>query len=64
MTVRNKLIEVALPLDVINKEPAREKSICHGHLSMLHLWWARRPVAWCTTCAGSSPASQTSMLPA
>lgn len=40
-----KLIEVALPLDVINKASAREKSIRHGHPSTLHLWWARRPLA-------------------
>lgn len=40
-----KLIEVALPLDVINIACAREKSIRHGHPSSLHLWWARRPLA-------------------
>ena len=40
-----KLIEVALPLDVINVAAAREKSIRHGHPSTLHLWWARRPLA-------------------
>ena len=40
-----KLIEVSLPLDDINKEAAREKSIRHGHPSTLHLWWARRPLA-------------------
>ena len=40
-----KLIEVALPLDDINAEAAREKSIRHGHPSTLHLWWARRPLA-------------------
>ena len=40
-----KLIEVALPLDAINKASAREKSIRHGHPSTLHLWWARRPLA-------------------
>src|SRR5688572_20350992 len=40
-----KLIEVALPLDEINKAAAREKSIRHGHPSTLHLWWARRPLA-------------------
>src|SRR6476469_1938101 len=42
-----KLIEVALPLDDINREAAREKSIRHGHPSTLHLWWARRPLAAC-----------------
>ena len=39
-----KLIEVALPLEKINTESAREKSIRHGHPSSLHLWWARRPL--------------------
>jgi putative DNA methylase len=45
--VRRKLIEVALPLEGINRESAREKSIRHGHPSTLHLWWARRPLAAC-----------------
>ncbi len=45
MTQRKKLIEVALPLEAINKASAREKSIRHGHPSTLHLWWARRPLA-------------------
>ncbi|WP_199916439.1 DUF1156 domain-containing protein [Miniimonas sp. S16] len=40
-----KLIEVSLPLEEINRESAREKSIRHGHPSTLHLWWARRPLA-------------------
>lgn len=44
---KKKLIEVALPLEEINKESAREKSIRHGHPSTLHLWWARRPLAAC-----------------
>ena len=44
---KKKLIEVALPLDEINAESAREKSIRHGHPSTLHLWWARRPLAAC-----------------
>ena len=45
MTNRKKLIEVALPLDAINRASAREKSIRQGHPSTLHLWWARRPLA-------------------
>ena len=44
---RRKIIEVDLPLDAINAESAREKSIRHGHPSTLHLWWARRPLAAC-----------------
>ncbi len=45
MITKKKLIEVALPLEAINKASAREKSIRHGHPSTLHLWWARRPLA-------------------
>lgn len=45
MEYKKKLIEVALPLEKINAESAREKSIRHGHPSTLHLWWARRPLA-------------------
>lgn len=44
-SLKRKLIEVALPLEGINRESAREKSIRHGHPSTLHLWWARRPLA-------------------
>ncbi len=47
MSVRKKLIEVALPLESINVASAKEKSIRHGHPSTLHLWWARRPLAAC-----------------
>ncbi len=42
---KKRLIEVALPLEAINKASVREKSIRHGHPSTLHLWWARRPLA-------------------
>lgn len=45
MPTIKKLIEVALPLEAINAESAREKSIRHGHPNTLHLWWARRPLA-------------------
>lgn len=44
---RKKLIEVALPLQAINLESAREKSIRHGHPSTLHLWWSRKPLSTC-----------------
>jgi putative DNA methylase len=44
---KKKLIEVGLPLDAVNKEALREKSIRRGHPSTLHLWWARRPLAAC-----------------
>ena len=40
-----KLIETSIPLDEINAQAVREKSIRKGHPSTLHLWWARRPLA-------------------
>ena len=46
-TIKRKLIEVSLPLEAINRESIREKSIRQGHPSTLHLWWARRPLAAC-----------------
>lgn len=42
-----KLIEVALPLEAINRESARERSVRRGHPSKLHLWWSRKPLAIC-----------------
>jgi len=47
MTYQKKLIEVALPLEAINRDSARDKSIRHGHPRTFHLWWARRPLAAC-----------------
>ncbi|WP_369414932.1 DUF1156 domain-containing protein [Corynebacterium kalidii] len=42
---RRKLIEVSIPLEKINEQSAREKSIRHGHPSTLHLWWSRKPTS-------------------
>lgn len=42
-----KLIEVAMPVKEISAESVRDKSIRHGHISTLHLWWARRPLPVC-----------------
>ncbi|HEY8286835.1 MAG TPA: DUF1156 domain-containing protein [Chloroflexota bacterium] len=52
MSYRKKLIEVALPLEAINRESAREKSIRHGHPSTRHIWWVRHPLAACRTSSG------------
>src|SRR3979411_2580968 len=40
-----RLIEVDLPIRRISAHARREKSIRHGHISTLHIWWARRPLA-------------------
>ena len=42
-----RLIEVDLPIKRISAHARREKSIRQGHISTLHLWWARRPLAAC-----------------
>lgn len=39
-----RLIEVAMPVKEVSAESVRDKSIRHGHISTLHLWWARRPL--------------------
>jgi putative DNA methylase len=61
--MKKKLIEVSLPLEAINREAAREKSIRHGHPSTLHLWWARRPLAACRAVLFASLVDDPSSLP-
>jgi len=53
-----RLIEVDLPIKRISAHARREKSIRHGHISTLHIWWARRPLAACRAviCAALWPA--------
>jgi putative DNA methylase len=41
---RRFLIETLLPLRELSAEARREKAIRHGHISTLHVWWARRPL--------------------
>ena len=52
-----RLIEVDLPIKRISKHARREKSIRYGHISTLHIWWARRPLAACraVVCASLWP---------
>jgi adenine-specific DNA methylase len=45
MTTDKRLIEESFPVKEVSAESAREKSIRHGHISTLHIWWARRPLA-------------------
>lgn len=53
----HRLIEVDLPIRRVSEQARREKSIRRGHISTLHLWWARRPLAACRAvlCAGLWP---------
>src|SRR5215471_1709385 len=52
-----RLIEVDLPIKRISAHARREKAIHHGHISTLHIWWARRPLAACRAviCAALWP---------
>jgi len=47
MNEDRRLIEDYLPIKAISKEASREKSVRKGHISTLHLWWARRPLVAC-----------------
>ncbi|MFN3527421.1 MAG: DUF1156 domain-containing protein, partial [Paracoccus sp. (in: a-proteobacteria)] len=38
-------IEESFPIKEVSQEAAKEKNIRHGHISTLHIWWARRPLA-------------------
>ena len=57
ITYPKRLIEVDLPIKRISAHARREKSIRHGHISTLHIWWARRPLAACRAviCAALWP---------
>jgi len=57
MKYPKRLIEVDLPIKRISSHARREKSIRHGHISTLHIWWARRPLAACRAviCASLWP---------
>ena len=43
--MRKAFIEVDFPLKEVSEESVKEKTIRHGHISTLHIWWARRPLA-------------------
>ena len=40
-----RFIEESFPVKEVSAISAREKNIRHGHISTLHIWWARRPLA-------------------
>ncbi len=45
MVSNRRFIEESFPVKEVSVESAKEKSIRHGHISTLHIWWARRPLA-------------------
>lgn len=60
---RKKLIEVALPLEAINRESARENYIYRGNPSAIHKWWAQRPLAACRAVLFASLVDDPSSTP-
>ncbi len=57
MDYPKRLIEVDLPIKRISAHATQEKKTRHGHISTLHIWWARRPLAACRAviCAALWP---------
>jgi adenine-specific DNA methylase len=47
MTDQPRLIEYALPLKQASLDSVHEKKVRHGHISTLHIWSTRRPLAAC-----------------
>ena len=47
MTDHPRLIEYAFPLKQASLDSVHEKNVRHGHISTLHIWPARRPLAAC-----------------
>ena len=65
VTYPKRLIEVDLPIKRISAHARREKSIRHGHICTLHVWWARRPLAACRAvlCAALWPDPADALCP-
>jgi putative DNA methylase len=53
-----RFIEESFPIKEVSIESTKEKNIRHGHISTLHIWWARRPLA------GSRATSYAALIPA
>lgn len=49
--MEKKLIETAFPIKEVSEQSRREKYIRSGHISTLHIWWARRPLSASRTTA-------------
>ncbi|NIM12874.1 MAG: DUF1156 domain-containing protein, partial [Candidatus Aminicenantes bacterium] len=61
MAKDKRLIEETFPVKEVSIESAKEKNVRHGHISTLHIWWARRPLASsrATNYAALIPAPET-----
>jgi len=63
MKEEKSFIEVTFPIKEVSEGSAREKNIRHGHISTLHIWWTRKPLASsrATTYAALIPYPSTEM---
>ena len=52
--IKRAFIEEVFPVKEVSEESAKEKNIRHGHISTLHIWWARRPLASSRTTSYAS----------
>lgn len=61
MSLDRRFIEESFPVKEVSVHSAKEKNIRHGHISTLHIWWARRPLAAsrATSYAALIPAPKT-----
>ncbi len=64
MSDDRRLIEDYLPIEAISREASREKSVRKGHISTLHLWWARRPLVACRAAVYGALAPASQFVPA
>ena len=58
-----RLIEDYLPIEAISAEASREKGVRKGHISTLHLWWARRPLVACRAAVYSALVGASQFVP-
>ncbi len=63
MSDDRRLIEDYLPIQAISAEASREKSVRKGHISTLHLWWARRPLVACRAAVYGALVSASRFVP-
>lgn len=46
-----RLIEVDLPIAQVSEHARNGRSVHHGHITAIHIWWARKPLPSCRAAA-------------
>jgi adenine-specific DNA methylase len=46
-----RLIEVDLPIAAVSDHARDGRSVHHGHITAIHIWWARKPLPSCRAAA-------------